>query len=130
MLPLRFGPAWLAVGWLGVAAAIVASLWPGGVPLPFSVWDKIQHGSGYFVLTLWFTGLYPREKYPRIGAACFLLGVLIELLQGLTPTRSMEFADVVANAAGVAIALAASYAALGGWAARVERAAGLAPRPG
>jgi VanZ family protein len=120
MLPLRYAWAWRLVGWLGVVVALVFSLWPGGVPLPFSVWDKIEHSSGYLLLAFWFLGLYPREKYLRVGAASFLFGVMIELLQGLTPTRSMDPADVAANALGISVALALAYAGLGGWAARIE----------
>jgi VanZ family protein len=128
MLPLRLAPAWAAVGYAGVVLALVLSLWPGGVPLPVHIWDKIQHGTGYALLTLWFTGLYPRDRYLRIGLACFLLGAAIEALQGLTPTRSMDASDLVANSIGIAAALVLAYLALGGWAQRVERLFGLAAR--
>lgn len=128
MLPLRLGPLWLLLGWVGVAAAIVVSLWPGGVSLAVNVWDKLQHALGYFVLALWFTGLYPRERYAHVGGACFALGVAIELLQGLTITRRMDFSDVVANSAGIVAALLCAHALLGGWALKVERLVGLRPR--
>ncbi|MEI8299307.1 MAG: VanZ family protein [Pseudomonadota bacterium] len=128
MLPLRLGRFWAAVGWAGVLAGLVLSLWPGGVPLPVQVWDKIQHATGYFLLTSWFTGFYPRRRYLLIGTACVLLGVCIEGLQALTPTRTAELGDACANAVGVALALVLAYAGLGGWAARVERLLGLAPR--
>ena len=128
MLELRLARLWALLGWLGVGAAVVVSLWPGGVPLPAQVWDKIQHGAGYAVLTLWFTGLYPRSRYPAIALGCFLLGLAIEGLQGLTPTRSTEMADVVANTTGIAVAMALAYLLLGGWAQRVERLLGLEPR--
>jgi VanZ family protein len=106
MLPLRLTPLWLAVGYVGVALALVLSLWPGGAPLPLHVWDKIQHGTGYALLTLWFTGLYPRRRYPGVGLAIFLLGAAIEALQGLSQTRSMDARDLLANSAGIAAALA------------------------
>jgi VanZ family protein len=128
MLPLRLGRVWLLAGWGGVIAALVFSLWPGGVPLPLTVWDKAQHGLGYFLLTLWFAGLYPRRKYLWIALGCFLLGILIELLQGTTATRSMEMADVAANTTGIVAALVLAYVLLGGWAARVEQALGLGER--
>lgn len=128
MLPLRLAPLWVACGYVGVVSAVVLSLWPNGVPLPVHVWDKIQHGAGYAVLTLWFTGLYPRERYLRIGLACFLLGAAIEVLQGVTQTRSMDARDLVANSVGIGAALALAYLAFGGWAIRVERAFGLAAR--
>lgn len=128
MLPLRLAPVWVACGYAGVVAAVVLSLWPGGAPLPLHLWDKIQHGAGYALLTLWFVGLYPRDRYLRIGLACFLLGAAIEAVQGLTPTRSMDARDLLANSVGIAGALALAYLAIGGWAARVERAFGLATR--
>jgi VanZ family protein len=127
MLPLRFAVAWRLVGWAGVACALVLSLWPGGAPLPFHLWDKIEHATGYLALATWFTGIYPREKYLRVGAACFLLGLLIELLQGMTATRSMDAFDVLANTTGVAVAVGLAYAGLGGWAARVEGLFGVRP---
>jgi VanZ family protein len=128
MLPLRFAPWWVALGYAGVAGALVLSLWPGGAPVPVHLWDKIQHGAGYALLTLWFTGLYPRDRYLRIGLACFLLGAAIEGLQGLTETRSMDPNDLVANSVGIASALVLAYLAFGGWAQRVERLFGLPTR--
>jgi VanZ family protein len=126
MLELRFKAFWAGIAWLGVALALILSLWPGGAPLPFHVWDKIEHASGYFVLTLWFAGLYPAARYLQVGVGCLLLGVLIELLQGFVPTRTMELGDALANAVGIAIALLFAYTLLGGWAARLERTLGLA----
>lgn len=127
MLPLRYARAWQFLGWVGVAIALVASLWPGGFPLPVTLWDKLEHSSGYALMTLWFAGLYPRTKLWRVGIACFLLGVLIELLQGLTPTRTSDAADALANGVGIAVALGFAYAGLWGWAQRVERLAGVGP---
>jgi VanZ family protein len=126
MLALRFKLFWAGIAWLGVALALILSLWPGGVPLPVRLWDKAEHMAGYFILTLWFAGLYPRPRFLQVGLGCFLLGVLIELLQGFVPTRSMELSDLVANLAGIGAALTLAYLLLGGWAARVERAFGLA----
>lgn len=128
MLPLRLAPVWAALGYLGVVLALVLSLWPNGPPLPFHLWDKIQHSAGYALLTLWFTGLYPRNQYLRIGFACFLLGLAIEGLQGTTATRSMDARDLVANSVGIAAALVLAYLVVGGWAQRVERVLGLATR--
>lgn len=128
MRPLALRPFWLAIAWFGVGCALVFSLWPGGAPLPFHVWDKIEHATGYFLLTSWFAGLYRRERYARLGLGCLLLGILIELLQGLTPTRSMELGDALANATGISVALGAAYVGLGGWAEFVERCLGVTPR--
>jgi VanZ family protein len=119
---------WAAVGWAGAACALVLSLWPGGAPLPFHAWDKLEHGFGYCVLASWFTGIYPRARDPLIAVAAVSFGVLIEGLQALTPTRSAEVGDALANAVGVAVAIGLARAGLGGWACRVERLLGVAPR--
>ena len=126
MLPLRLAPLWAAIGWLGVALAFVLSLWPGGVPL--HLWFKAQHTIGYFIMALWWLGLYARPRYPLIGAGCLAVGIVIEGLQGLTATRSAEFADVLINAASIAAALLVAYLGMGGWALKLERLAGLHAR--
>jgi len=119
---------WVAVAWLGVGCAIALSLWPGGAPLPVHVWDKIEHAVGYFALTLWFAGLYQPAHYARLAVGSLLLGILIELLQGLAPTRTMELGDLLANTVGVAGAILLAALGLGGWAQGIERMLGLAPR--
>src|SRR5579872_1820246 len=58
VIRLRYALAWAAVGWLGVALALILSLWPRGAPLPIRDLDKLEHLVGYFLLTFWFTGLY------------------------------------------------------------------------
>ena len=128
MLPLRFAPVWAAVGWLGVVLAVVLSLWPGGVPLPVHLWFKAQHTIGYFILALWFLGMYPRSRYLLIAAGCFVLGIAIEGLQAFTPTRSAEFDDILINGIGIAAALLVAYLGMGGWALKLERLAGLHAR--
>ena len=122
MLPLGLHSLWLAGGTAGAAL----SLWPGGAPLPFAVWDKAQHVTGYFLLTVWFTGICGRDRYLMIGVACFAFRVAIEGLRALTATRSAELADTLANGVGIVIALAASYLGAGGWASRAERLLGVA----
>lgn len=128
MRPLALAGLWVAIAWFGVACAIVLSLWPGGAPLPIHVWDKIEHCVGYFILTLWFTGLYPRERYPRLALGCLWLGILIELLQGFAPTRTMELGDLAANGVGVGLAMLLALLGAGGWAQAIERLLGYAPR--
>ena len=124
MLRLRYALMWAGIAWLGVAMAITLSLWPGGAPLPFHLWDKIEHALGYLILTLWFMGLYPKTRYPQLALGAFLLGIGIELLQAFTPTRSMELGDAAADALGIGVAWLIAWAGLGGWAARVERLIG------
>ena len=48
------------------------------------------------VLTLWFAGIYPRSRYSLIGVALFVMGVVIEWLQGaMNLGRQADMRDVV-----------------------------------
>ena len=123
MLPLRYPRFWSAVGWVLVVGVIVGSLLPGRTiaALSFSLNDKILHTGTYCLLTLWFTGLYRRSLYLSIGGVLLVLGVGLDLLQGLTATRSLDWRDMVANAGGVAVGLLLAFSVLGGWCQRLER---------
>jgi VanZ family protein len=89
-----------------VAALCVVSylsLVPGTqLPKP-GINDKIQHGSAYAVLAL--IGLVAFPGRPRALAAFLVAwGALMEIGQSFAPNRSPEFADLIANSTGVAIA--------------------------
>ena len=92
---------WRAVGWLGVAAALVLSLTP---PLlnESSGHDKIVHLAGYAVLMFWWAQLVVERRW-RLALAVVLFGAAIELLQGLTPDRQPDVFDALANSLGVLI---------------------------
>jgi len=59
------------------------------------------------MLMYWWAQLYttPAQRV-RLAIALIMFGIAIEGLQGLTPTRTPEFGDVLANTAGILI---------GGW---------------
>jgi VanZ family protein len=122
LLPLRHPRFWLVLGWVFVAVATVASLVPvQRLPLPAGVNDKFAHVAGYGLLTLWFTGIYPRSRYVMIAIGLFLMGVLIEWAQGsMHVGRQADVRDVVANCAGIGVGLMLASVWLGGWAQRVE----------
>ena len=125
MLPLRYAHFWAAVPWLGVALAIFLTvLPPAAAPVPIG--GRAQHIAGYFILTLWLTGIHSRRRYPLIGGGLLLFGGAMEFLQLLSPTRHPTFADALTNGVGIGLALAMAYAGLGGWAMRVERLLGAA----
>ncbi|WP_324779732.1 VanZ family protein [Thiobacillus sedimenti] len=90
---------WKAAGWLGIAAALVLSLIP-----PFFAerghTDKYVHIAGYAVLMFWWAQVVVRQRW-RLAAAVLALGVLIELLQGLTPDRDPDVFDALADGVGV-----------------------------
>jgi VanZ family protein len=121
LLPLRYPALWSVLGWLLVASVIGGSLIPGPALQSIDVDDKVMHAGAYFILMVWFAGFYTRTAYPIIATVLLLLGAGLDLLQGLTATRSFDWYDVAMNGAGVIVGLAASLLLLGGWCQRVER---------
>lgn len=120
-LLLRHPWVWLGLGWAFIACAVILSLMPGQKLPHTGVSDKFEHSLAYALLTLWFTGVYPRSSYWRIGAGMFALGVAVELAQGAMPFgRQMEFRDVIANSIGIALGLMVATIGVGGWAQRIE----------
>ena len=98
---------WLGIGWLGVLAALVFSLGPATPDGSLNHADKLVHLGGYAVLMYWWSQLYSSvPQRVQVGAALVLLGIVIEGLQGLTPTREPDAWDVLANTLGIVI---------GGW---------------
>lgn len=128
MLPLAWRGAWIGGAVALLLAIVVGSLLPGPVVAVVGTWDKLEHAVAYGVLTLWLAGLFPPARCLRAGLASFAAGVVVELLQAiLTVSRVAEAADLLANGAGILVALALAAAGLGGWAQRVERRFGAVP---
>jgi hypothetical protein len=122
MLSLPHGRALLLIGWVLIAAIVIGSLMPAGIDVGFRMSDKVRHMLGYFVLMVYFAGIYPRERHPLLALAFFLLGASLEVLQGaLTASRQMDPADLAANTLGVALAFFAARLGLGEWARRIDR---------
>lgn len=95
-------PALLAGGWLYAAAIVFLSLTPRPPDPGFEYGDKLGHLLAYALLMFWFCWLY-RTRQSRIayGIGWVALGVGLEFAQGMTATRSFEFADMAANSLGV-----------------------------
>jgi VanZ family protein len=97
--------AWRIVGWLGVAAIIYLSLEPQ--PPTFTTYsheDKIGHVLAYAALMLWFAQIHltPADR-ARNALGLLVLGVGLELVQGWEGFRTFSFADMGADAVGVAL---------------------------
>jgi VanZ family protein len=122
LLALRHPRLWLVFGWLLVGGAIIANLVPAhDLPKLGGVSDKAEHIVGYLVLSLWFAGIYPRARYPMIGVALLVMGIVIEGLQGAMGLgRQADITDVYANTIGIVCGLTLALLWLGGWAMRVE----------
>ena len=76
--------------------------------LTFANIDKVFHCFAYFTLaTSWLVAYYrkPQKKY-LIVISCIIFGIIIEVLQNtITKYRTGESLDVIANSAGVLLAL-------------------------
>ncbi len=121
MLSLPHARVWLILGWVLIVTIVVGSLIPSVPTFGLGISDKVEHFTSYFVLMLWFSGLYERRQHWLLALAFFLMGVALELLQGaLTMTREMDIDDALTNGAGVAAAFLLARFGLGAWARRVE----------
>jgi hypothetical protein len=120
---LRYRRSWLAGGWALIAFVIVICMLPAPVIAPIARFlpDKLEHAIAYFVLTLWFSGLYPKGSLWWIALALVLMGCAIEIAQGtFTSTRQMDVNDALANFVGVAVALVLALAGASRWPYGVE----------
>lgn len=71
-------------------------------PVTIHIWDKAAHTCVYFGFAV-LSGLVTRtrKQFTWLILAWFCFGILIEILQGLTPYRSMSGWDQLANTTGL-----------------------------
>ena len=122
MLQLLHPRLWLLLGSLMVIFVVTASLVPSSVVETAlgGLSDKLEHAAAYGALMVWFGGLFRKGLQPWIGFALVVFGGVVELLQGLTPTRMPELNDLAADTAGVVLGLALSMTVLHAWCQRIE----------
>lgn len=105
---LQYRRLWLGLGWALVGIVWYLSLTPRPLQLDMGItfFDKISHFTGYAVLMGWFMQLYQATRIRLAYAVGFMLmGMVIEFLQGMGPSRLFEWADMLANTLGVITAL-------------------------
>lgn len=114
MLPLRYGRAWLVTGLLLLGLGLWSALTspPAGM---VSLNDKFVHIAGFMAFMVWFSGVFERRHWPRVALALAGYGLLIELLQSLTPTRQAEGLDLVADLAGILLGWLLGAAGFSRW---------------
>ncbi len=102
----RYKNLWLFIGYALVSLVIYMSL-SSNPDLPDLAYaDKVGHFLAYFSMMLWFSQIYHIKKQRMIYAISFIvLGVALEFAQSFNPARMAEFADMVANASGVLVAI-------------------------
>lgn len=102
---LRYRSRWLMGAWLLVLLISLLSLMPNPPePFSFSYVDKWEHSMAYAALSVWFCQLYLASRL-RVVVALVVMGVAIEILQGLSGYRYFEYADIAANSTGVLLGL-------------------------
>ncbi len=121
MLPLRFPWLWRVPGWVLVGGVIFGSVAPGNMLQAVPGPDEFQHAGSYFVLTVWFAGLYARSRLGAIAVMSLTLGLAMEMIQGQLSYRGFDYEDLLANFIGILVACGLSYWFLAGWCQRVEQ---------
>jgi VanZ family protein len=121
MLELAYRRFWI-VGSIVLVTAVIWGSLETGTRIPMAGGnDKVLHFGSYCFLTVWFTGLFARNRYVWIAVALLLFGLAMEVAQHLMHAgRQADPLDMAANAAGICAGLVAAVLLLGGWARRVE----------
>lgn len=102
----------VAAGWCWVGVIVWLSLTPSPPTLELEAGDKLGHFGAYLVLMLWFCFLYRTLPSRAVHGLLFAgMGVALEVVQGSLGYRSLEAADMAANAAGVLAGWALAAAA-------------------
>lgn len=95
---------WRWLFWLCVVAGVALALAPA--PEHKSPWfahaDKVQHAASFAILfgLGWMAQFRPAW---RLAFGLLLLGAAIEVMQSFTATRTAEWADLLADAVGIAV---------------------------
>ena len=121
-LKLRF--LWLTIGYALVVLVVFLSLTSSPVDmemgLPYE--DKVFHAFAYFILMAWFSQIY-HDKFQRnmIAVIFVFMGMTLEYLQSFDANRYSEFADMIANATGVALGFSIALTGAKNLLLRVEK---------
>jgi len=101
METLRYHRFWLFLGFLLVIATLITSLIPLNMGHGVPHQDKLLHMTGYGMLTLWFLQIVRNQNaLILIPLAMAMLGISVEILQGLTGYRYPDKMDALANGIG------------------------------
>jgi len=95
-------PIWRLAFGLCVLAVLVLALMPNDVPIPSTGWDKSNHLLAFSIMALLGVRAFPGRTM-AVLAGLLAYGVLIEVLQSFTPSRSADWHDVVADGVGLAV---------------------------
>lgn len=92
---------------VGLVLALLAITTLALIPMPEmpmgSGWDKFDHWSAFFILSLLAAHAFPQRPFWRIALALLTYGIAIEIAQYFTRYRSADVMDVVADSIGILI---------------------------
>lgn len=102
---LDYHPMWRAILVVSAAAILYLATTSEPYPVPSADNDKLNHVLAFLQLTI-----VTRLAWPGLGRIWILSGLLafgtaIEVVQSQLPYRTFAIADIVADAAGIAIGL-------------------------
>lgn len=122
MRPLRWPSLWLAV-WAMLLVAVMTLSLIVTPPLPkIPQGDKLGHLLAYGSLAAMAVQLFAtRAALARAALALILFGIALEFLQGLTPHRTPDPLDALANTGGVLLGLSLALTPLRDALLRLER---------
>lgn len=98
-------PLWQLALFISVIAILYLATTSQPYPLPSSPYDKINHLIAFTELTILARLGWPRMPGIWLVAGLCLYGLAIELVQSQLPYREFSMADLIADAAGIAIGL-------------------------
>src|SRR5690606_19817592 len=107
--PLIPVAVWRAAFFLVMAAVTILSLWPDDSAPVGTGWDKANHVIAYVALAMLGRFGFPAASFWKLGLCLLAYGGLIEILQGMTPDRMADWADLAANAIGIVIGLVVAH---------------------
>ena len=83
---------------------------PPEIDVGFEYLDKVEHTFAYLVLMGWFAQIYHAANIRLLFAVgLIVMGVGLEILQGLGGVRYFEYGDMVANSSGVLLGWLMGY---------------------
>ncbi|NND55331.1 MAG: VanZ family protein [Gammaproteobacteria bacterium] len=117
----RWRVFWMVVGVINLAIIMYLALVPLKQVLPPIDWsDKALHFVVFAGLMVWFAALVKPAAYGWVLVALLVYGGAMEVMQSIMPFRQAEFADFVADFAGLLVGWGVCRLGLARWPHWVE----------
>lgn len=98
----KFYKLWKVFAAKGLILILIASVWPQNGEMPKIMYlDKVLHLSVYLIASFYIHQVFHNLLFKKITIYLFIYSAFIEVLQGMTDTRTAEAADLIANLSGI-----------------------------